>query len=231
MTDALIFDFGGVLWDMRWDWSLELEQQHGLRERAILETLYAGDTWRQIEVGAGDREAWLRGAHAQLEAIAGRELPPLHERWREGQRVIEPNIELIRALRGRYRTGVLSNADPTLPHRLRDIGIAGLFDSIVCSAEVGMAKPDPRIYALAAERLACRRPAACSSMTSSRTCRPRETWACAASASGSTGAMCWRSSSRAWAWASDRIRWARSGAGRRHGRTRWTRNTGSSWRS
>lgn len=153
MTDALIFDFGGVLWDMRWDWSRELEQQHGLRERAILETLYAGDTWRQIEVGAGDREAWLRGAHAQLEAIAGRELPPLHERWREGQRVIEPNIELIRALRGRYRTGVLSNADPTLPQRLRDIGIAGLFDSIVCSAEVGMAKPDPRIYALAAERL------------------------------------------------------------------------------
>ena len=52
---GLIFDFGGVLWDMRWDVTRQLEQEHGLRERAILETLYAGDVWRQIEVGVGAR--------------------------------------------------------------------------------------------------------------------------------------------------------------------------------
>jgi len=158
--EGLIFDFGGVLWDMRWDLTRDLEREHGLRERAIVETLYASDAWRRIEVGVGDREAWLRGAHEHLEEIAGRALPPLHQRWRERQHVIASNIELIRALRPRYRTGVLSNADSTLPERLRGIGIDGLFDCIVCSAEVGLAKPEPRIYALAADRMGLA-PASC----------------------------------------------------------------------
>ena len=150
---GLIFDFGGVLWDMRWDISRELEREHGLSERAIVQTLFTGDTWRRIEVGDGDREAWLATAHSDLETVAGRPLPPLHQHWRERQHVIAPNIELIRALRPAYRTAVLSNADSSLSARLRDIGIDRLFDSIVCSADVGIAKPEPRIYALAAERL------------------------------------------------------------------------------
>jgi epoxide hydrolase-like predicted phosphatase len=33
------------------------------------------------------------------------------------------------------------------------MGLHHLFDDIVCSAEVGMAKPEPAIYTLAAERL------------------------------------------------------------------------------
>ena len=46
------------------------------------------------------------------------------------------------------------NADKSLQGRLRDgLGIHGLFDTVVCSADEGMAKPDHRIYRLAAERL------------------------------------------------------------------------------
>lgn len=151
---GLIFDYGGVLWDMRFDVSRALEQAHGVPEQAIVETMYASETWRQLEVGIGDREAWLAEAHLALEGRAGRPLPPLHQHWREQQRLIAPNIELIDRLRGRYRTAVLSNADNTLRHRLREVHrIDHLFDDIVCSADVGMAKPDPRVYALASERL------------------------------------------------------------------------------
>ncbi len=151
---GLIFDYGGVLWDMRWDITHALEQEHGLRERAITETLYGSDTWRKLEVGVGDREVWLQGAHRELEGVAGRELPPLHQRWREQQHLIAPNIDLIRRLRPPYKTGVLSNADNTLLYRLKEThGIIDLFDDVVCSADVGMAKPDPRIYTLAASRL------------------------------------------------------------------------------
>ena len=150
---GLIFDFGGVLWDMRWDASAELEREHELRERALPETLYTGDVWRQLAVGVGDRDEWLSSAHAELEAVAGRPLPALHQQWRERQHLIVQNIELIRRLRGRYRMSVLSNADLSLAQRLRDAGIRELFDDVVVSAEVGVAKPEPRIYALAAERL------------------------------------------------------------------------------
>lgn len=151
---GVIFDYGGVLFDMRWDISLELERAHGLPARSVGETLYASDAWRQVEVGAGDREAWLRDAHSELETRAGKPLPPLHEHWRAGQHLITPNIDLIRRLRPPYLTSVLSNADSTLVSRLRDTHrIHDLFDDIVCSADVGLAKPERRIYALAAQRL------------------------------------------------------------------------------
>lgn len=151
---GLIFDYGGVLWDMRWDISRTLELEHGLRERAIVETLYSSETWRRLEVGVGSRDAWLEEAHRALEKAAGRALPPLHRDWRERQHLIAPNIDLIRRLRPPYRTAVLSNADSTLAWRLRDAHrIHDLFDDIVCSADVGMAKPEPRVYRLAAERI------------------------------------------------------------------------------
>lgn len=158
---GLIFDYGGVLWDMRFEVTRALEQQHGLRERAIVETLYGTETWRRLEVGDGDREQWLREAHTLLETEAGHELPPLHRHWRQEQRLIAPNIELIERLRPPYRTAVLSNADNTLMRRLTDEHrIHHLFDDIICSADVGMAKPEPKIYALAAQRLGLP-PAAC----------------------------------------------------------------------
>jgi putative hydrolase of the HAD superfamily len=151
---GLIFDYGGVLWDMRWDVTRQLEQEYGLSEHAIPDTLYGSETWRKLEVGVGDRDAWLAGAHRELQSVAGRELPLLHMHWRERQHLIVPNIDLIRRLRPTYKTAVLSNADSTLVGRMKDVhGIVDLFDDVVCSADVGLAKPDPRVYALAASRL------------------------------------------------------------------------------
>lgn len=139
---------------MRWDVCQELEQAHGLPRKAIFETLYRTPTWQAIERGRGDREAWREEAHQLLEAKAGRQLPRLHETWRAAQHLIGENVALVRALRPAYRIGILSNADASLRERLRDgLGIFDLFDAFVCSAEVGMAKPEPAIYRLAAERL------------------------------------------------------------------------------
>lgn len=151
---GIIFDYGGVLWDMGWDIARTLEQEHGLAERTIVETLYGSETWRQLEVGVGDRAAWLDESHLALEKAAGRELPRLHNHWRDRQHLIAPNIDLIRRLRPPYRTAVLSNADSTLVDRLKHShGIYDLFDDVICSADVGVAKPEARIYALAAARV------------------------------------------------------------------------------
>jgi len=139
---------------MRWDVARDLDRTHGLPRSSVFETLYRNETWGAIERGRGDRQAWLEAAHHALEARAGRVLPPLHEEWRRSQRVIEPNLQLVRDLHGSHKLGILSNADVSLRVRLEgEIGIHALFDDIVCSAEVGMAKPEPGIYTLAAERL------------------------------------------------------------------------------
>lgn len=158
---AVIFDFGGVLWDMRWDVARELDRAHGLPKSSVFETLYRCAAWNDIECGAGDRAAWAEGAHRELERRAGRALPRLHEEWRRAQVAIDANIALVRALRPPYRCSVLSNADLSLRARLKgELGLEHLFDDIVVSAEVGMAKPRPEIFHLAADRLGLS-PAAC----------------------------------------------------------------------
>jgi putative hydrolase of the HAD superfamily len=151
---GVLLDFGGVLWNMRWDVCRELEQAYGLPRGAVFATLYRTPTWALIERGRGDTRSWREEAHRLLEARAGRPLPPLHETWRSAQHVIPENVEVVRALRSSYRIGILSNADASLRGRLRDgLGIHDLFDTVVCSAEVGMAKPEPAVYRLAADRL------------------------------------------------------------------------------
>ena len=151
---GLIFDFGGVISDMRWDVARALEEEHGLERNSLFRSLYDCDEWREVQVGKGDADAWREAAHRRLEQLAGRPLPPLHQQWRETGRLIPENLSLIRALRPPYRLAVLSNADATLEERMRDgLGILHLFDDVISSAVVGMAKPDQAIYRLAAERL------------------------------------------------------------------------------
>ena len=58
------------------------------------------------------------------------------------------------ALRGRgLRLGVVSNFDHRLPGILEGLGLARAFDAVVLPVAAGTAKPDPRIFALALERL------------------------------------------------------------------------------
>jgi epoxide hydrolase-like predicted phosphatase len=151
---AVIFDFGGVLWDMRWDVARELDRLHGLPRSSVFETLYRSRAWTDVERGVGDPTAWVEEAHRELERRAGRALPRLHEEWRRAQVAVPANIELVRALRPSYRCAVLSNADLSLRGRLEgELALHHLFDDIVISAEVGMAKPTPEIFRLAADRL------------------------------------------------------------------------------
>jgi putative hydrolase of the HAD superfamily len=139
---------------MRWEVARDLSDAHGLDRSAVFETLYRTETWHHIERGRGDIAAWLEEAHRALEARAGRPLPPLHAQWRAAQSLIGPAVDLVAALRPRYKVSVLSNADHTLRRRLEEeMRIAHLFDDIVCSAEVGLAKPEVAVFHLASERL------------------------------------------------------------------------------
>src|SRR5207249_3493117 len=56
-------------------------------------------------------------------------------------------------LRGRARLGVVSNFYGNLDVLLEEGRLAPLLDAVIESARVGIEKPDPAIYRLAAERL------------------------------------------------------------------------------
>jgi putative hydrolase of the HAD superfamily len=55
-----------------------------------------------------------------------------------------------------YRVGVVSNADGRVEDLLRRVGLADLVEFVIDSRSVGVAKPDPRIFRMGAERLGLR---------------------------------------------------------------------------
>lgn len=151
---AVIFDFGGVINNMRWEVARELEDEHGLERNALLESLYRNQDWLDVEEGRGDIVKWAVNAHKKLEADAGKKLPPLHQQWRDSWGLIDENIQIIKGLKPQYKVSILSNADLNLEERIKEgMGIHHLFDDIISSAVVGVAKPKHEIYELAAKRL------------------------------------------------------------------------------
>lgn len=61
-------------------------------------------------------------------------------------------LEVLRALSGRARLGVVSNFDGRLHRILSQLGLAQTFEHVVVSSEVGADKPSPKIFTNALER-------------------------------------------------------------------------------
>jgi epoxide hydrolase-like predicted phosphatase len=71
-----------------------------------------------------------------------------------GDRLDSELVDIIRRLRGRYRTALLSNAWENLRSLMtNDWHISDAFDTIVISAEVGLMKPDPQVFHLVLEKV------------------------------------------------------------------------------
>ncbi len=63
-------------------------------------------------------------------------------------------VWVLHDLRSRgLRTGLISDCGPELPEYLPTLPVAPLLDTCVYSIEVGVCKPDPKIYLYACERL------------------------------------------------------------------------------
>lgn len=72
--------------------------------------------------------------------------------WRYPPAALFPDAgKAIRRLAGRYQVGILANQPREARLALERDGIAPCIDFWVLSGEVGMAKPDPRIFAYAVE--------------------------------------------------------------------------------
>jgi putative hydrolase of the HAD superfamily len=70
-------------------------------------------------------------------------------------RVVNPDAAGIgSAMKSRgYRVGVISNSDGSVAAVLDECGFGGQFETIIDSAVVGVAKPDPEIFRIATEAM------------------------------------------------------------------------------
>ena len=76
------------------------------------------------------------------------------EQIRGGEARNQQVIDLLKSLRPRYKTAVLSNVPKRgLEERFTAEELRDWFDVTVASSDVGVMKPDPEVYRLTAERL------------------------------------------------------------------------------
>lgn len=93
--------------------------------------------------------------YKELSIMSGVAPNQIMREWTELVRVDDKIVDLVDNCRERhYKTALLSNAfNPFLRDILRANDLEKHFDDIIISCEVGVQKPDPRIFALAMERL------------------------------------------------------------------------------
>jgi putative hydrolase of the HAD superfamily len=151
--DTLLVDFGGVLTTNVFDAFADFCRAEGLAPDTVRDRFMtdpeARDLLGDLETGRID-EAEFEPRFAALLGVERAE--GLIDRLFAGM-VPEPAmLDAVRAARrGGVRTGLLSNSWGQ--ERYDRATLEELFDAVVISGEVGMRKPSPEIYALAAERL------------------------------------------------------------------------------
>ena len=93
-------------------------------------------------------------AEAKARGEAGARVAAEHRRANLWSRAGEGAAETLAALAARrYRMAVVSNADGRVRGLLQDAGVIPWLEFVVDSAEVGLEKPDPRIFHAATGRL------------------------------------------------------------------------------
>jgi putative hydrolase of the HAD superfamily len=151
---AVLWDMGGVILRTedssgrrRW------EQRLGLAPGELAKIVFDGEGSRKAVVGRGTEDdiwTWVLGRLGLPES----ERHALAADFFSGDRMDQRLVGFIRSLRPRVKTGMITNAWPNVRNYLEnEWHVADAFDRIVISAEVGLIKPDPRIYRMALEGL------------------------------------------------------------------------------
>jgi epoxide hydrolase-like predicted phosphatase len=156
---AVVFDIGGVLevptdvnLDGRW------ERRLGLRPGKFFDRLRRSGLGRDANLGRISEADFAQalGRLYGLDEPATEELLAELWDWYSGELNTEM-ADYFQRLRPRYRTAILSNAAAGgRREEERRYGFSAMADVLVYSYEVGIEKPDRRVYEITCERLGVR---------------------------------------------------------------------------
>jgi glucose-1-phosphatase len=151
---AVIFDFGGVLLRTEDPYPRQqLASRLGIPMAQLYQQIFDSESARQATVGKISAEAHWEAVRQAL-GIGEDAYKQVRDEFWAGDRLDEELIGYLRGLKSRYKTALLSNAWDDLRSVIqRNWAISDVFDEMIISAEVGIAKPDARIYRIAVDRL------------------------------------------------------------------------------
>ncbi len=158
---ALIIDLDGVL--RHWDPEViaATERRYDMRPGAILGTAFDPGRLDAVITGRISDDAWRADIAEALADTYGGIADQAVREWSDYRGDVDADVlALVRRARRTMPVSVLSNATSRLHEDLRFLGIHDEFDLVLSSADLGVAKPDPRVFALACARIG-RQPQEC----------------------------------------------------------------------
>jgi len=154
--DAVLCDIDGVLRHWPVPGHADLDRAHGLPAGTLAAAAFAPPRLRPAITGAITDEQWRSTVAADLADACGstdRALA-LVTAWSDLlPRVDHEVVALLTSAREVATVALASNATTRLERDLARQGLDALADIVVNTARIGVAKPDPRVYLIAAERV------------------------------------------------------------------------------
>lgn len=151
---AYVFDLDGVVRDFApGSVDAAVERSLGLPAGHLAATVFRPDLLLPTITGRRTFEQWYAAICRALEPAVP-EPARVHEHmqaWRAHRGTpVEETVERLESLRaGGHRTYVFTNGTDHVPEELELLGLSRLFDGLLNSADLGVAKPDPAAYAAA----------------------------------------------------------------------------------
>ena len=118
----------------------------------LVKIVFDSDSGYKASIGAITAEEHWASVLKKLKRPAP-EMDAIRHEFFAGDIIDRTLVDFLRSLRGKYKTGIISNAWGDLREYIVREKFEDAFDYMIISAEVGVAKPDVKIYQIALEQV------------------------------------------------------------------------------
>jgi epoxide hydrolase-like predicted phosphatase len=150
---AIFFDLGGVI--VRTEYQAprqHLAERLGMEYDDLVKIVFDSPTAQKATVGEVTSAEHWDTVVKRLKRPAS-EMESIRDEFFAGDIIDRALLDFLRSLRGKYKTGLISNAWSDLRDYIVREKFDDAFDHMTISAEVGAAKPGAKIYQFALEQL------------------------------------------------------------------------------
>jgi len=150
---AVFFDLGGVI--VRTEYQAprqRLAERLGMDYEDLVRIVFDNDTAQQATVGSISADEHWASVMKRLKRSAS-DAATIRDEFFAGDFIDRGLLDFLRSLRGKYKTGLISNAWSGLRAYILREKFDDAFDCMIISAEVGAAKPSAKIFQIVLEQL------------------------------------------------------------------------------
>src|SRR5262245_8571470 len=150
---AVLFDMGGVI--VRTEYQAprqHLAERLGMEYDDLVKIVFDSDSGYQASIGVITADEHWSSVLKRLKRPAS-EMEAIRHEFFAGDIIDRKLIDFLRSLRGKYKTGIISNAWGDLREYIVREKFDDAFDHMIISAEVGVVKPEAKIYQIALEQV------------------------------------------------------------------------------